>query len=86
MQPSCTFLGNSWAQVLGLLTTPLGALTSFLISHGGIGIIFTKFIMPMAYLRSWALVAPIIIIKLFLNYHLFLLDVIGLKSSNSFPF
>ncbi len=59
MQPSCRFLGNYWAQVLELLTSPLGALTSFPPYFSwGISLIYTKFIMSAAYLRSWALVAP----------------------------
>jgi hypothetical protein len=50
-----------------------------LISNGGIGLISTKVITLEAYLGSWALVASIIAIKFFLNYYLFLLEVIGLK-------
>jgi hypothetical protein len=46
-------------------------------NKGGVGLISTKVMMLMAYLGSWALVAPIIVIKFFLNYHLFLLEVIG---------
>jgi hypothetical protein len=89
MQPSCRFLRNYWAQVLGLFTSPLGAPTSFPPDFswgGGVGLIFTKVIMLVAYLGSWALVAPIIATKLFLNYHLFLLEMIGLKKISSFPF
>jgi hypothetical protein len=50
---------------------------SLLISHGGVGLISTKVIMLVAYLGSWALVAPIIATKFFLNYRLFLLEMIG---------
>jgi hypothetical protein len=87
MQPSCRFLGNCWAQVLGLLTSPLGAPTSFpLYFSWGDWRHLHKVHYSATYLRSWALVAPIITTKFFSSYCLYLLEVIGFKSFNLFPF
>jgi hypothetical protein len=87
MQPSCRFLGNYWARVLGLLRSPLGALTSFpLYFSWGDWRHLHKVHYLATYLGNWAFVAPIITTIFFLNYRLFLLGVIGFLKINLFLF
>jgi len=50
------------------------------ISSGGVALISSKVIDPTAYLRSWALVTPIIASKFLLDFCLFLLKVIGVSN------
>ncbi len=42
--------------------------------------------MSVTYLGNWALVAHVIVFRLLLNSHPFLLEVIGASNSGSFPF
>jgi hypothetical protein len=50
------------------------------ISSGSITLISSKVIDPTTYLRSWALVTPIIASKFLLDFCLFLLKVIGVSN------
>ncbi len=56
------------------------------ISNGGVVLISLKVIAPITYLRSWALVAPIICSKFLLDFCLFLLKVIGVSNLGPFSF
>jgi hypothetical protein len=55
---------------------PLGFLVhkqaSLLITFGGVGLILTTTITPVIYLRSWALVVSIIVVKFMIDQHPFL--------------
>jgi len=69
---------------------------AFPISSEGIKLIFSKVNVLATYLESWALVALVIVFRFLLNFHPFLLEMIGvnnlrpllfqthLKSCNSF--
>jgi hypothetical protein len=56
------------------------------ISSGGVALISLKVIVPTTYLRSWALVTPIITSKFLLDFCLFLLKVIGVNNLRPLPF
>jgi len=76
--PSWRSLGNSWVKCFGLLTGAISvSIGFFLIFHGWKIFISIKFIVLRAYLRYWALVAPIIIAKFLLDYHPYLLETIN---------
>lgn len=59
---------------------------SLLISNGGIGLIYIETIVSVTYLGNWALVEHVIVFRLLLNSHPFLLEAIGASNSGSFPF
>jgi hypothetical protein len=59
---------------------------SFPITFGGIGHITTSTITPTTYLRSWVLVASIIIARFMVNRHPFLLETLMQVKNNTFLF
>ncbi len=59
---------------------------AFLISKGSVGLILLKVIALVAYLGSWALVAPIIASRFLFDFRPFLLEVIGASNSGPFSF
>jgi hypothetical protein len=60
--------------------------TFLLITFNGIGLISTTIIALVAYLGSWALVASIIIAKLMVHQHPFLLETLARVDNNTFLF
>jgi hypothetical protein len=80
-------MGDFWAHVFWIACRPLycivRSLSPFL---ARVGFISLELITPMAYLGSWALVAPITNARVFLDLHPFLLEVIDAIHSNIFPF
>ncbi len=71
----------------GLLVGHFNALSSHSPHFSwGVSFISSKFIAPMNYLRSWALVAPITNVRFFLDICPFLLEMIGAIDSYIFPF
>jgi len=78
------FLGPwSFDNPKGLLTHKQGIL---LITFGGIGFIPTATIGPTTYLRNWALVASIIVIRFIVDQHPFLFEALAWVDNNTFPF
>lgn len=57
---------------------------ALLISNGGHKVDFFEGHCSSCLFGNWALVAPMIISKFLLDYHMFLLEVIGVNSSKSF--
>jgi hypothetical protein len=51
-----------------------------------LGLISLEVITPIAYLKNWALVGPIIASKFLLDFCLFLLEVIDISNLGPFPF
>jgi hypothetical protein len=58
----------------------------FPIFSGGVGLIFLEVIILATYLKSWALVAPIIASRFLLDSQPLLLKAIGASNSRPFPF
>jgi hypothetical protein len=87
MQPACKFWKTFRPLIFGLPTGPLvHQLIFFLIFHGAIDFISTKFIALATYLGNWALVAPIIIVRFLSYHHSFLLKKISANNFGPFPF
>ncbi len=60
--------------------------TSLPITFNGIGLILTSTIAPIAYLKSWALVVLVIVVRFMVDQCLFLLEALTRVDNNTFPF
>jgi hypothetical protein len=60
--------------------------TSLPITFRGVQFISTSIIAPIAYLRSWALVALVITARFMVDQHPFLLEALTRLDNNTFPF
>ncbi len=60
--------------------------SSFPITFSGIKLILTSTITPITYLRSWAHVVSIIVVKFMVNQHPFFLEALARVDNNTFPF
>jgi hypothetical protein len=83
--------GSFWETFgFGLIGMPWGPFSlstnGFPHFNGGIRLISLEVIAPATYLRSWALVALVITSRFLLNFHPFLLEVIGVSNSRPLPF
>jgi hypothetical protein len=54
--------------------------------YGGLGFIFKECIVPKTYLKNCVCIALVITFKDLLDFHSFLLEVIGASTSSSLPF
>jgi len=52
----------------------------------GLGLILAKTIVLMIFKKNWALIVQVIDFRFLLDLHPFLLEVIGMNNSSSFPF